>query len=149
MTRYLNYKVSFRYFLLINLIVILLAAMSFVLMQIPVRQLPFGDCAMKSLFHLYCPGCGGTRAVKCLFRGDILGCICFYPPIAYSVVLGIYYYIKYFAGLILGGRYKMQKLDLNVFLWLVAILLAFFIIRNILLVTCGIEYTNDLASFWR
>lgn len=30
------------------------------------------DCVLYKYTHIYCPGCGMTRAVKALFHGDIL-----------------------------------------------------------------------------
>ena len=30
------------------------------------------DCVFKKVFHMYCPGCGGTRAWKALIRLNIL-----------------------------------------------------------------------------
>ncbi len=32
-------------------------------------------CPTLTLFHIYCPGCGGTRAVYALFSGDIISAL--------------------------------------------------------------------------
>lgn len=47
------------------------------------------ECYIHAHYHLYCPGCGGTRAVRALLHGNLLlaikyngpGCILFngYP----------------------------------------------------------------------
>lgn len=45
------------------------------------------------LFHLltgfYCPGCGGTRAVKYLFHGQIGKSIQYHPLVFYTVMVAI------------------------------------------------------------
>ena len=33
----------------------------------------FPPCPFHALFHLYCPGCGSTRATYCLLHGDLAG----------------------------------------------------------------------------
>ena len=33
----------------------------------------FPQCPFHALFHLYCPGCGSTRATYCLLHGDLAG----------------------------------------------------------------------------
>ena len=33
----------------------------------------FPSCPFYGLFHLYCPGCGSTRATYCLLHGDLSG----------------------------------------------------------------------------
>ena len=44
------------------------------------------------LFHMmtgaYCPGCGGTRAVKSLLKGEILLSVIYHPLVLYSVIAG-------------------------------------------------------------
>ncbi len=43
------------------------------------------------LFHfftgLYCPGCGGTRAVKFLIQGDIARSVQFHPLVVYTAAV--------------------------------------------------------------
>lgn len=45
---------------------------------------------MPCLFHLmtglYCPGCGGTRAVKYLLQGDWKNSLIYHPFVLYSVI---------------------------------------------------------------
>ena len=44
-----------------------------------------GGCVFHKLTGLYCPGCGGTRAVHSLLAGDIPGSIYFHPLVVYGV----------------------------------------------------------------
>lgn len=50
-------------------------------------RLPQLPCLMYSLFGIYCPGCGGTRALKALLQGNFLTAIWYHPLIPYSAVI--------------------------------------------------------------
>lgn len=43
-------------------------------------------CLFRSLTGLYCPGCGGTRAAKFLFCGDIGKSLWYHPLVGYMVL---------------------------------------------------------------
>ncbi|MBO4648223.1 MAG: DUF2752 domain-containing protein [Lentisphaeria bacterium] len=45
----------------------------------PAWQNFFPPCPFHEAFHLYCPGCGSTRATYCLLHGDLAG-VCRYNP---------------------------------------------------------------------
>lgn len=44
-------------------------------------------CAFKKVTGLYCPGCGGTRAVRQLLKGHLWQSFIDYPPVIYGVVV--------------------------------------------------------------
>lgn len=44
-------------------------------------------CMMQKLTGLYCPGCGGTRAVRALLAGHPLQSFLYHPFVLYAVVL--------------------------------------------------------------
>lgn len=48
---------------------------------------PVFPCVMWSIFGLYCPGCGGTRAVVALLQGNVLQSLWYHPLVLYTVVL--------------------------------------------------------------
>lgn len=49
------------------------------------------DLLYPCLFHqisgLYCPGCGGTRAVKALIEGHFIDCFFYHPFVFYCAVM--------------------------------------------------------------
>ena len=44
-------------------------------------------CLLQDAFHLYCPGCGGTRAIRSLARGDIIRALYYHAPAVYAVFM--------------------------------------------------------------
>ncbi|MDR0922738.1 MAG: DUF2752 domain-containing protein [Hungatella sp.] len=50
------------------------------------KMFGFGlPCLFHSLTGLYCPGCGGTRAVRSLLQGDLRMSFQYHPLVLYAV----------------------------------------------------------------
>lgn len=45
-------------------------------------------CVLDTFFGFYCPGCGGTRALKALFQGKLLLSLWYHPLVLYTAVVG-------------------------------------------------------------
>ena len=54
------------------------------LLQIIRRGVP---CPFQRFTGLYCPGCGGTRALKALLHGDLLLSLQYHPLVLYTAVV--------------------------------------------------------------
>lgn len=50
-------------------------------------RLPEVPCIMSTVIGLYCPGCGGTRALDALVHGRILLAVWYHPLIPYAAVI--------------------------------------------------------------
>ena len=107
------------------------------------------SCGFKSFFHLYCPGCGGTRAVYHLFHLQPIQSLLCHPLVLYIVVCAFYYWGK--TLLFLVRQHGMAEFDIClVFLWGMLIFsVLFFIFRNFLLIACHIDYMGDLIQYWQ
>ena len=77
-------------------------------------------CSFKELTHLYCPGCGGTRAVWYLLHGDLLAS---FRHNILLIPLGILVLTVFKFPKILDHQYVSFLLPGTVF--------AFFVLRNI------------------
>lgn len=55
--------------------------------------LPFLECQLREEIGLYCPGCGGTRAVLSLLQGNIIESIKYNPIVVYAIVVTIIYFV--------------------------------------------------------
>lgn len=51
-------------------------------------------CLMRTVLGLYCPGCGGTRAVILLLEGHPILSFLHHPVVLYAAVLGGWYLIS-------------------------------------------------------
>lgn len=52
------------------------------------RFLPAFPCLFSTVIGIYCPGCGGTRAVAALFHGQVLLSLWYHPLVPYMAVIG-------------------------------------------------------------
>ena len=51
------------------------------------KRFKMPPCVFTSFFGIYCPGCGGTRAVGALLRGHILESVWYHPIVLYTVIV--------------------------------------------------------------
>ncbi len=59
-----------------------------VLYQYVLRHiLPQVPCFFLTIFGIYCPGCGGTRALSALLHGQILRALWYHPFIPYFALI--------------------------------------------------------------
>ena len=52
-------------------------------------------CILWSRFGVYCPGCGGTRAVIHLFHGRLLQSLWYHPLVMYVAVLYVIFMLSH------------------------------------------------------
>lgn len=52
------------------------------------RFMPDIPCFFLSALNMYCPGCGGTRALRALLQGNFILSIWYHPLILYTAVVG-------------------------------------------------------------
>lgn len=96
-------------------------------------------CLFHLLTGLYCPGCGGTRAVKYLLQGQILKSLQYHPLVVYVVVVaGIAVLGHWLAGVCEQPRLRMKNYDRYVYIG-IGVIAVNWILKNYLLVVCGID----------
>jgi hypothetical protein len=101
---------------------------------IPVLKIP---CIFRMMTGLYCPGCGGTRAVAALMHGHLLKSIWYHPVVLYSVIIYAAYMLTHTAAMFVPGIKGIRYRDIYIYTAL-AIVIINFIIKNILLLGFGI-----------
>lgn len=112
------------------------------------KQYPafFPPCGLKSFFHLYCPGCGGTRALEHLLHLRLMQSLLCNPLVLFMALSLIYYWFKTLIELIRQHGDAFFSIHLG-FLWaFLIILVVFFFIRNFLLLKFGIDYLGELTE---
>lgn len=95
-------------------------------------------CLFHSLTGLYCPGCGGTRAVRSLLRGDLRMSFQYHPLVLYAVlVLFLEMILRAFKGRKTPLDHKKRARIL--ILAGAAIVAANWIFKNYMLVIKGVD----------
>lgn len=93
-------------------------------------------CLLYSRYHIYCPGCGGTRAVIQLLKGHVLTSFLLHPLVLYTVVLLICYLVSNAIGILLRCRDKIgMKLKPGYLVSALVLLIVNWVVKNIFL--CG------------
>lgn len=132
---------------LVTHVLLLAVALSFAGYALLMRRLfPAGyfDCVMGDLLHLYCPFCGGTRALLALLAGDLKGAFTYH---ALLLPLGALLLVA--DGITFFRLCRGVEARYPAVLWRVAFwaLLFFFLLRNALMLW-GIDPTGDHAVHW-
>lgn len=103
-------------------------------------------CMFRVLTGLYCPGCGGTRAVKALLTGHPIISFLYHPVVLYGVVVGGWLVACWLIWRKTGnGKYHKRLEDRYVYIGIGMI--AFnFIVKNLLLVVWGVDVLAMLGG---
>ena len=104
-------------------------------------------CFVHDFCFLYCPLCGGTRAVAALLRLDLLAALRYNAFVALSAVVLLIMDVVALFRLIAK---KERVLPLPSWSWIpfVTLLLIYAVLRNYLMIAHGYDPTGDLGYIW-
>lgn len=103
-------------------------------------------CMFQKMTGLYCPGCGGTRAVKALLKGKILLSFFYHPLVFYGTMIALLFIISY-AIYWKTGKEKYRLYLENGYIYVgLGILTVNFIVKNYFLLVKGIDLLSMLPS---
>ena len=87
-------------------------------------------CPLYAATGLYCPGCGGTRAVYDLSHGDVAGAFAMHPLLVLLIPLVITLWVRWAAR---AGGVRLREWPFPMWLAyaLPAVLVAFTVLRNV------------------
>lgn len=98
-----------------------------------------GRCWFYQNWHIYCPGCGGTRALTALAHGRLLRALYYHPAVPVTAALVAVYLISQTLWRLRGRQGRALHYDTR-WPWMLAGLLLFnCLLRNALLLGLGIE----------
>ena len=102
-----------------------------------------GPCLFLAMTGLYCPGCGGTRAVWYLLHGHLCLSFRFHPLVPYTAMVLLMEAMTFFAAKV-SGNGKLYLGHEKGFLYLaVGIVAVNFAVKNYLLIRYGIDLLAD------
>lgn len=89
-------------------------------------------CGMKAMFGIPCPGCGGTRAVVSLLRGNLLDAIYYNAFAVYCcIVYGVFFVTQTLQRITKGKVHGMKYR--HIYLWLaIAILVVQYVLKLVI-----------------
>ncbi len=102
------------------------------------RDYVTAPCVLRTVFGFYCPGCGGTRAVKALLQGKILTSLYYHPLVLYGAVGVGAFLITNSLAMITKGKIKGLPYKSWYLYGIIAVIVVNFLWKNIALLN-GIE----------
>ena len=128
-------------FALLNLGIAAVGLLFLLYARFALSDLYTGVCVFKVLTRLYCPACGGTRAVSALWHFDILTALKSNAYVVFFALFTVYYEIRTFVRILKDDPHPYWIPGWAgwglLILWGV-----FFAARNVLLLA-GIDFLGD------
>ncbi len=108
----------------------------------------FPSCVIRRIFGIYCPGCGGTRAIAAFLRGDFLtSCLC-HPLVPYTALIGGWFLASQTVERLSRHRINIGMRYRDGYLWAsLAILIANFLVKNLLLALWDIDLLKGITLY--
>ena len=145
-----KYNIHKKYYIIASILIILFLIFLFLYHYFDFTFYGQGsDCGFKTLFHSYCPGCGGSRALDAFLHGKIMTSILCHPAIFFTFCLFMAYYLPATYTFLIkkDGNLYYKFHSFTLWLLLISIILNF-IIRNVLLFFFHIDYLQDCISYY-
>ena len=117
------------------------------LVPISVRRIFLVPCVFHAVTGLYCPGCGGTRAVVVLFQGDVLRAFLYQPVVVYGAVLYIWFMVSHTVEYLSGHRLRIGLRYRNWYLYAALVIVVINLaVKNIVLTAFGVDVLKLLDA---
>lgn len=108
---------------------------------------PYIYCFQNRYLHIYCPTCGITRMLDSLLHLDIIGAARANICLLALVLLIAYFDLRALLSLLRREERILHVRAVYVYIF-IGVLIAFGILRNILLIRYGIDPLGDNLAFW-
>ena len=103
------------------------------------------QCPINSILHIYCPGCGTTRAVTSLLHGDILTALRQNAAVVVLIILALAWYIELVLR-VFGKNVRFPLIhNAKFFYILAAIWIIYIVVRNFIPAIAPIGFREGLG----
>ena len=120
------------------LAILVLAGTAALKIYLSVRGRALSSFIPPCIFHrvtgLYCPGCGGTRAVEALMGGRLVEALMFHPAVPYVFFGSLIFALSHLLSRLLPGRIRGMRWRDPYAYTLAALLLLHMVVRSLLAV---------------
>lgn len=90
-------------------------------------------CRFLAVTGLYCPACGGTRALNALLHGHVIASLKLNPAVAYGAVIFVWFMLSQAAERLSRRRLNIGMKYRNIYVYIgLAVLLGQWLVKNIL-----------------
>jgi hypothetical protein len=104
-------------------------------------------CPMHDLLHLYCPFCGGTRAILSILTLRPLAALRYNPFVSIGLLVFAFFDIRALIRLI-----RKREAPLSIPKWIfptaIAAGIVYTVLRNLLVIAFGIDPVGDLLPYY-
>lgn len=104
---------------------------------IQITELNPYPCVLYTFLGWYCPGCGGTRAVVLLMKGQFLNSFLYHPVVPYTAVLFTAYIVSHSLNIISRGKIFAMKFRPVYLYIMIGIIILQCIVKNVCVMTMG------------
>ena len=131
------------FFGLITLPIYLAAA--FFVVEWVVPHFPDAQCIFWSLWGVYCPGCGGTRALTAMVHGHFVQSAWYHPLIMYCAVLYAFFMLSHTLEKLHVPHIKGMRVHLWMLYGMLVIIVVNCILKNVLKFAFGIVMATSIV----
>ena len=103
-----------------------------VMLDINFDCLQIQECQFLKYTGLYCPWCGGTRAVMALLKGNLIESLYYHTIVIYVVLIGFLFMVRRVISYLCPFKTKKYYSNTYIFLGFVVVLVNW-LIKNIML----------------
>jgi hypothetical protein len=107
-------------------------------------QFKDAGCFVRKQFHIYCPGCGGTRALEALLRLHPMQSLYDNPVVILMLLAAVSIAVIKIMEHRQNGQ-RICRVRTIVSVSFLSIWFLFFAVRNMLLLCCGIDMLGDFS----
>ncbi|MBO4284170.1 MAG: DUF2752 domain-containing protein [Clostridia bacterium] len=114
----------------------------FLFARLRANGIPVVTCPLHDIFRLYCPFCGGSRAILSLLRFDFPTAFRVNPAVLIALPVLLVFYIRALVAFFRGDVF-LYRIPRGWTITLLSLFAVFFLVRNVLLLAFGFDPAGD------